>query len=181
MEEQRSVRVHVYNTTSYAYDETQTSDEIRDGDVVIAEAESVVGILDGAWPFAVTVEHGEFHGPPKRSAHLLYGGKFIESLTVALTEAYGRGFVVSPLNAPRTDALIDEDLRPPDEFCYSCEDGSGMYPVYNHSTDAVVGWRQCPVTRNHPPRPPGPKPEPTPCLPGCDGTGFTRSDCCPPF
>lgn len=184
MESQRGVKIHVYNTTAYAYDETQTNAEIRSGDVVIAESEGVVGILDEAWPFAITEAHGEFHGPPEKSAHLIRDGRYsVESLTVALAEAYERGFPVSHLNSPRSDILINEDLRPPDAYCWSCEDSSGEYPVYDNSTDAVVGWRKCPVTRNHPPRPPERK---RVSLVrnhkrGCDGVTTINYECCPPF
>ena len=53
--------VHLFDTTSRAYDATQTRDDIRDGDVLVVESESVVGFLCAAWPVAITDEHGSFH------------------------------------------------------------------------------------------------------------------------
>jgi hypothetical protein len=181
MEEQRGVRVHVYNTTSYAYDETQTNGEILDGDVIVAEGEGAVAILDRAWPFAITEEHGEFHGPPVLSAHLHRDGFFIPSLAVAVAEAVKRGFAIHHLNSPRSDVLVPEDQRPREIPCPNCEDGSGDIPIYHHSADAIIGWRKCEVRRNHPvslvKREPWPPPyDHTPCC----GTPKSKPDC-PPF
>ncbi|MET9412145.1 hypothetical protein ABZX90_41485 [Streptomyces sp. NPDC002935] len=53
--------VHRFADTSEAYDATQCRADIRDGDVLVVEPERVIGILDAAWPFAVTQAHGEFH------------------------------------------------------------------------------------------------------------------------
>lgn len=43
----------------FAYDETQTRDEIENGDTLIAG--DVVGFLCDAWPIAVTDASGQFH------------------------------------------------------------------------------------------------------------------------
>lgn len=55
------VRVHVFGSTGAAYDASQTSEEISDGDVLVVESERVVGIMVEAWPIAVTRQSGEFH------------------------------------------------------------------------------------------------------------------------
>lgn len=47
--------------TGSVYDETQCSDQIAMGDVLVVPDEKVVGFLLGAWPIAVTVGHGSFH------------------------------------------------------------------------------------------------------------------------
>jgi hypothetical protein len=184
MGEQRGVMVHEYNTTSYAYDETQTNDEIHDGDVIIALDEGVVGILDQAWPFAVTEAHGEFHGPPLKSAHLIRDGELIPSLAVALGKARELGFPVSPLNAPVITATPEKEPEPEPEReipCPSCEDGSGDVPIYHHSLDAVIGWRKCDMRRNHPVSLVKREPWPPPCdHTSCCGSADGKADC-PPF
>ena len=47
--------------TIAAYDITQTSDEIKDGAILIVPSESVVGVMVKAWPTAITEDTGEFH------------------------------------------------------------------------------------------------------------------------
>lgn len=56
------VNIHIFESTSEAYDESQCSDEIKFGDVLVVESERVVGFLLSAWPIAVTKERGQFHG-----------------------------------------------------------------------------------------------------------------------
>lgn len=183
MGDSRHVRVHEYNTTAYAYDETQTNDDIRDGDVVIALHEGVVGILDQAWPFAITTEHGEFHGPPNKSAHKHRDGAFTASLDVALTEAYRLGFAVHPLNSPQVTPEEPEPEKPErEEVCSSC-DGSGWVEVCHPSTDGLIGWDRCHARENHPvslvklePWPPR-----QPHMEGCNGRDKILDACCPPF
>ena len=53
--------VHEFYGSGEAYDETQTRDDIKDGDVMSVSSENVVGFLNEAWPIAVTIEPGEFH------------------------------------------------------------------------------------------------------------------------
>jgi hypothetical protein len=57
---------HIFGSTREAYDHSQTSDAIRDGDVLFVPTEGIAGVLYGAWPVAVNephdVQHGEFHG-----------------------------------------------------------------------------------------------------------------------
>jgi hypothetical protein len=58
----RQPKVHCFADTTEAYDATQCRADILDGDVLVVEAEGVVGFLDRAWPLALTAAHGEFHG-----------------------------------------------------------------------------------------------------------------------
>lgn len=61
-----SIRVHTfdkYHDSGEVYNLTQTDESIKSGDVLVLEGEEIVGILDKAWPVAITVKHGEFHGP----------------------------------------------------------------------------------------------------------------------
>ncbi|MFB7329091.1 hypothetical protein [Streptomyces sp. NPDC056190] len=89
--------VHRFADTVEAYDATQCREDIRDGDVLVVEAEGVVGFLDAAWPVAITEAHGEFHGLkiPAREHH---GGRFAASAKVAERIAAEHGF---PLAAKR--------------------------------------------------------------------------------
>jgi hypothetical protein len=49
------------NTSAEVYAFTQTSDAVKDGDVLVVPDEHVVGVLIGAWPVAVSDETGAFH------------------------------------------------------------------------------------------------------------------------
>ncbi|ALM38218.1 hypothetical protein [Streptomyces sp. FR-008] len=51
-----------YASTEEAYDASQCSADVRNGDVLVVEAEQAVAFLYDAWPVAVTTAHGEFHG-----------------------------------------------------------------------------------------------------------------------
>lgn len=61
MSDSSTIRVFRFADTGLAYDASQCDDEIRDGDILVVESERVVGVLVGAWPVAVTSEHGQFH------------------------------------------------------------------------------------------------------------------------
>lgn len=56
-----NVNIHHFDSTYDAYNESQVRDDINDGDVLAVESERVVGILVGAWPVAITKQHGRFH------------------------------------------------------------------------------------------------------------------------
>lgn len=79
-------RVHRFDSTHEAYNATQWNDEIRDGDVLVIAPEKVVGILNEAWPFALTVRHGELHtlSVPVGDVN---DGKYAESARVAAEQA----------------------------------------------------------------------------------------------
>lgn len=58
-------KVHTFGSTGEAYDHSQTSDHIKDGDILHVPSEGVTGFLNEAWP--VALHHGEsgpgeFHG-----------------------------------------------------------------------------------------------------------------------
>jgi hypothetical protein len=55
------MRIHTFDNTVDAYNDTQTLESIEDGDVLVVPSENVVGILFQAWPVAVTRARGEFH------------------------------------------------------------------------------------------------------------------------
>ncbi len=55
---------HIFNTTREAYDASQCDDNIKDGDILIALKENVVGFLfDIAYPVALTENAGCFGKP----------------------------------------------------------------------------------------------------------------------
>ena len=58
---QRYVLFDAGVTTGEAYNLTQTSDAVKNGDVLAVLGEGVVGVMLQAWPTAVTVKTGEFH------------------------------------------------------------------------------------------------------------------------
>nr|WTB35214.1 hypothetical protein OG781_42295 [Streptomyces sp. NBC_00830] len=91
--------VHRFDDTREAYDATQCRDDIRDGDVLVVEAEKVVGFLDAAWPVAITEAHGEFHGLkiPAREHH---DGRFTASAEIAERIAAELGFPLAAQSAP---------------------------------------------------------------------------------
>lgn len=81
---------HYFESTGEAYDASQTSDAIRDGDILVVEAERVVGILVAAWPTAVTIAHGEFHQLGDQTSWAdLEGGRYLDSATEATRLAKG--------------------------------------------------------------------------------------------
>jgi hypothetical protein len=57
---------HYFSSTTDAYDacmtgvHPETTDPVRDGDILIIESERVIGLCD-TWPVAVTAEHGALH------------------------------------------------------------------------------------------------------------------------
>jgi hypothetical protein len=52
--------VHTFRSTGRAYDACQCDDSIKDGDVLVVEAEQVVGVAN-TWPVAVTRRVGQLH------------------------------------------------------------------------------------------------------------------------
>jgi hypothetical protein len=58
---EQHVRIFTFDNTSEAYDETQTNEDISDGDILVVPSENVVGYLVEAWPVAVTRARGQFH------------------------------------------------------------------------------------------------------------------------
>jgi hypothetical protein len=53
--------VHRFRTSRDAYDASQTSELIANGDVLVALDERVIGVLMSAWPIAITAEYGDMH------------------------------------------------------------------------------------------------------------------------
>ncbi|MFE3378758.1 hypothetical protein [Streptomyces anulatus] len=100
--------VHHFEGTRQAYDAAQ-GDGLRDGDVLVIEPEGVVGFITGAWPVAITAEHGELHALTV-SPRGVEGGRYTASADMAERIAREIG---AALPAPL--ALLDEALAPPAE------------------------------------------------------------------
>ncbi|MFG2404232.1 hypothetical protein ACGFR8_07810 [Streptomyces brevispora] len=98
--------VHRFEDTRQAYDASQ-GDGMRDGDVLVIESEGVVGFLTGAWPVAITAEHGELHALTI-SAREVEDGRYATSTTTAERIAREIGAAL-PATAP---APLDEALAP---------------------------------------------------------------------
>jgi hypothetical protein len=77
--------VHTFATTRQACDAARTRDDVRDGDVLVAADEGVIGILHGARPWAVTGERGEFSGFDG-DWRTIDGGRYGRSFALALGE-----------------------------------------------------------------------------------------------
>ena len=80
------VLVHTFDSTGEAYDYSQASDAILDGDVLFVPEEGIAAVLYRAWPVAVNephdVQYGAFHGfdggPDALAAD--DGGRYAESV-----------------------------------------------------------------------------------------------------
>jgi hypothetical protein len=62
------IKVHTFESSSDAYDWSQTSDHITDGDVLFVPSEQVAAVLFKAWPVTpkatyLTDKDGAFHAP----------------------------------------------------------------------------------------------------------------------
>jgi hypothetical protein len=58
------IRSHTFESSAEAYDVSQCTDAIRDGDVLLVPSEGLAAILMGAWPVAVAADErgpGAFH------------------------------------------------------------------------------------------------------------------------
>lgn len=81
-----------------AYNATQCNEDIKNGDVLIIEGDSVVGFLVDAWPVAITEAHGELHAL-REPAGDWRNGDYLESAVRAAKIAREMGFAIHPANA----------------------------------------------------------------------------------
>lgn len=56
----KTMKVEHFETSGDAYNASQTSEVLKNGDLLVVKSESAVALC-GTWPVAVTVAHGEFH------------------------------------------------------------------------------------------------------------------------
>lgn len=128
--------IHEFADTRDAYNASQTRDEIRDGDVLVAREEQAVAVLVQAWPTAVKwpigngdghAAHGQFHRldygelwcdqPDGRKA-TVGGGKYAASVAKAV-EVWTEQFACSCAMEDDGDAENGPHLSitEPDENC----------------------------------------------------------------
>ncbi len=111
--------IWIFEDTKLAYDASQTSEVIKDGDILVATKERVVGFLYKAWPVAVTgnsddeKSSGEFH----RAKDDDYAGlnddrapgstvDYVESAKLAQGEAARLACLETPWSATDTDLEV---------------------------------------------------------------------------
>lgn len=58
------MKIHIFDSSSDAYNLTQCEEKIGNGDILIVPAENVFGFLMKAWPVATSEEVGNFHSWP---------------------------------------------------------------------------------------------------------------------
>ncbi|WP_228980200.1 hypothetical protein [Streptomyces sp. DH12] len=87
-----AIPVHHFETTQAAR-EAADRDEIADGDVIVIDAEQVVGFLVIAFPTALTEERGTFPHLTKPGRDYM-SGEYMDSVVVAEREARARGFLL---------------------------------------------------------------------------------------
>lgn len=82
------IRSHTFESTGEAYNTSQCSDAIRDGDVLFVPSEERVAVMLSAWPVSVVPhEHGpgEFHELADHTSWVtVEDGRYAASATVAL-------------------------------------------------------------------------------------------------
>lgn len=136
--------VHVFATTSEAYDACQWNDEIKTGDVLVCTKEKVVG-LAGAWPVAVTPEAGSFHqskgdvlsADPKFTAEGVAKAE-AEIVARGWTEAEKEGFKVQA--RWQAEAIVENEGRTFDDsksYCKQC------FSVVDLWDDTDEGYTNC--------------------------------------
>lgn len=96
--------IHAFTDSGAAYDATQSSDDVRKGDVLLIASERVVGLAD-TWPFAVTVAAGALHtirgSAPLTDFAPLTSAHFAAAVALARANAWP----VCPVAASFADAL----------------------------------------------------------------------------
>jgi hypothetical protein len=95
-------RVHHFDSTREAYNATQWNDEIRDGDVLVITSEKVIGVLNEAWPFALTVRHGELQ-TLKVPISDVGEDRYAESVRVAAEQARELDIALRDDHAPEAE------------------------------------------------------------------------------
>lgn len=111
MSDTRTPLVHTFGSTVEAYNASQCDDEIRDGDVLSVPSKGVVGILQSAWPTALTAECGEFHGlmlAPELHASWwehVQGGRYAASWAVGRTVVEAMPAPAAVEATPSTDII----------------------------------------------------------------------------
>ncbi|WP_328384361.1 AAA family ATPase (plasmid) [Micromonospora zamorensis] len=83
---ERVPQVHRFASTEEAYDAAQVRDDIQSGDVLLVDAEDVVGVLDDAWPVALSPQNGMFHTLVDDEAKEQFNTRYAASVQLAEAE-----------------------------------------------------------------------------------------------
>lgn len=85
-EQKMSFKVHFHNdlSTGEMYDLTQTSDDIKDGDVFVCNQDKTVGFLMGTRPTLIRGEKGELDSLTPEGWDVYRTGKYKESFDWAI-------------------------------------------------------------------------------------------------
>lgn len=108
---QEGPKVHHFTDSSTAYDVCMSSENVKDGDVLLIASEGVIGVLTNAHPVALTEAHGELHPMvPRYKIREMNGGRFAASADLAQFTADQMGWSLLPQHrAPVADeAPADE-------------------------------------------------------------------------
>lgn len=137
-------RVHRFDDTDTAYDITQTEEGvrrgIRDGDVLVVESESVVGVLTNAWPVALTEAHGQFHLMSERYLiREMNDGRYAASADTAERVAAELGLPLLPQHrAATTAAPVTSRERDVIEGVVVTHDGTAQGSLPEDASDPDV-------------------------------------------
>ncbi|MEU7802640.1 UvrD-helicase domain-containing protein [Micromonospora arborensis] len=82
----RAPRVHHFASSGEAYNASQVRDDIRSGDVLVVTSEGVIGVLDQAWPVALTEEQGDDFHTVKPEHTAAFREKYRASIALAEAE-----------------------------------------------------------------------------------------------
>jgi hypothetical protein len=103
-----SIRSHVFHSSGEAYDTSQTSDAIRDGDVLLVPSEKRVAVLVEAWP--INVGDGDpgpaFHAlNPGVNFQTFRDGQYLNAAIVATSLLTIEGMKAAGLSTLGSDAV----------------------------------------------------------------------------
>ena len=120
---QPEAKVHHFDSTEDAYDESQTRDDIADGDVLVILPEHVVAVMVGAHPAAITGNHGELHAYEGGEAALAKaaGGKY--AVSVARASVIARDHFAEVMAAGQAEGMraAIAEPRPEPEPSADCQ------------------------------------------------------------
>ncbi|MFI1408861.1 hypothetical protein ACH4Y0_02810 [Streptomyces sp. NPDC020707] len=109
-ENTRKPKVHPFGSTTDAYNATQCSEEIHDGDVLLIESEKTIGIA-WTWPFALTEHVGELH-VTTADPRTYQDGIFAAGVDLAEQLAKERGWrIIPPLDVAMARAFLAQYPR----------------------------------------------------------------------
>lgn len=105
---QEGPKVHHFTDSSTAYDVCMSSDDVKDGDVLLIASEGVIGVLTNAHPVALTEAHGELHPMvPRYKIREMNGGRYVPSADLAQFTADQMGWSLLPQHCTPAPAAAE--------------------------------------------------------------------------